>query len=777
MTRLGVAVAALVALVLFFIVAAGRGWLAPAQHAGVARAPALDPAAVRARDEHVARAAEAVGVARPKQILFGDLHVHSTFSADAFQASLPMVGGDGAHPVGDACDFARYCAGLDFWSITDHAETLTPTRWTETIDAIRSCNAKAGDARNPDLVAFLGWEWTQMGSTPANHYGHKNVILRDLDPDKVPARPIPAAPPADVPPLLQGGVGVATLGLFALSDIEGGGLDLARYLADTVGPPLCAKGVPVRDLPTDCREEVATPHELFAKLDEWGVDALVIPHGTTWGMYTPPGSAWDKQLTAEQHDPARQRLIEIFSGHGNSEQFRAWREVIYDRDGTRRCPEPSPEYLPSCWRAGEIIAARCKASGKDDETCEARAVKARQDWVDADRNAGATVIGGSRPEEWQDAGQCRDCFQPAFNYRPRSSVQYILALGRGDPANPLRFHLGFIGSSDNHSGRPGTGYKEVSRTQFTEARFGRFVDTPLGGGRLEPRDDSEPFDRNTIAPVFRLWETERAASFMLNGGMAAVHAEGRGREAIWQALQRREVYGTSGPHILLWFDLLNPPGSRGQSLPMGSEVAMDGAPIFQVRAAGSLEQKPGCPESASEALGADRLARLCRGECDNPSDVRRPITRVEVVRIRPQRVPGEPVQSLIEDPWRVFPCQPDPAGCVVTFSDDAFTQGARDALYYVRAIEAESQAVDADPLHCERDASGRCVKMQPCAERPDTDDCLAPTEERAWSSPIFVAYRAEGGGGAPEEATGSASSPRGRQSIASATASAKSRLP
>src|SRR5215475_1278925 len=136
---------------LFFVVAAGRGWLAPAQHAGVAQAPALDPAEVRAREERVARAAEAVGVARPKQILFGDLHVHSTFS-------------------GDACDFARYCAGLDFWSITDHAETLTPKRWSETIDAIRSCNAKAGDAQNPDLVAFLGWEWTQMGSTPANHY-------------------------------------------------------------------------------------------------------------------------------------------------------------------------------------------------------------------------------------------------------------------------------------------------------------------------------------------------------------------------------------------------------------------------------------------------------------------------------------------------------------------------------------------------------------------------------------------------------------------------------
>ncbi|HKA14375.1 MAG TPA: DUF3604 domain-containing protein [Myxococcota bacterium] len=727
-------IAMVLVLVTALVYAAGLGVFGREMHAGKPAARAIAKEIVGARADAVSSAAHEIGVAAPKQILFGDLHVHTTLSFDAFTASLPMAGGDGAHPVADACDYARHCSALDFWSITDHDLTLTPRTWNETIETIRQCNAVAEDPERPDTVAFLGWEWTQVGSTPENHWGHKNVILRDLEDGKIPTRPITA----DLGPRTETlAPSPLLLGLLALGEYSGGGSDFARFISATSGVPNCPPGVPVRDLPNDCRELAATPKELFAKLHEWNVASIVIPHGTTWGFYTPLGSSWDKQLTTEQNDPQQQRLIEVYSGHGNSEQFRPYREVALGADGKRTCPAPADNYLPSCWRAGEIIEARCRAEHRPDAECAERAATARQNFVDAERNAGFATVPGTTVADWQDAGQCRDCFQPAFNMRPRSSVQYIMSLEHEAEPNPLRFRLGFIASSDNHSARPGTGYKEVARTEFTEARFGNLLNTPIGAVKPRPAlAQSEAYAPKPGDSPFAGFETERQASFFLTGGLAAVHATGRSRAAIWDALQRREAYATSGPRILLWFDLINAPG--GQPLPMGGEVRLAEPPSFSVRAVGSFEQKPGCPPDALEALGAARAKRMCQGECYNPSDQRRPITRIEVVRIRPGADP-DPAKR-IEDPWQVIRCPGDASGCQGEFSDPEFATAGRDALYYVRAIEAPSPAVDGNPLGCTYDDSGRCTKINPCFGRPNEDQCLAEIEERAWSSPIFVDY-------------------------------------
>ena len=41
-----------------------------------------------------------------KTILFGDLHVHSTYSLDAFIGNLPILEGEGTHPAADACNLS-----------------------------------------------------------------------------------------------------------------------------------------------------------------------------------------------------------------------------------------------------------------------------------------------------------------------------------------------------------------------------------------------------------------------------------------------------------------------------------------------------------------------------------------------------------------------------------------------------------------------------------------------------------------------------------------------
>jgi hypothetical protein len=740
---------ALVLLLLVGLAAAGlyglgAGWFGRHEAPGEVTRTPVPRAEVERRAATQRRAARARGVAEPRQILFGDLHAHTTFSFDAFLMSLPVAGGTGTHPPADACDFARHCSALDFWSINDHAENLTPRLWAETVDSVRQCNAVAGDPENPDLVTYLGWEWSQIGFTPDNHYGHKNVVLLGTGDDEIPTRPIGArvdiAGRGDLFPIRA---------LIAVALINGQrGRDFTRLLREAAEPPVCASGVPVRELPTDCMESTSTPEELFAKLRDWDLPSIVIPHGTAWGLYTPPASSFANQVPGS--DPGLERLVEVYSGHGNSEEYRDWRAAIVSPDGSLTCPEPRDGYLPSCWQAGELIRERCGEEGRGADECERRAVEARRSYLAAGL-AGWRTAPGHAPPAWLDAGQCTDCFQPAFNYRPGGSAQYMLAIRSfDDPERPRRLRLGLIGSSDNHSARAGTGYKELARGQMTEGMGRR----PGGGAPsfLVPEPGpaasaSVPLDLETT-PVrgLALFEVERGSGYFLTGGLIAAHSAGRSREAIWEAMQRREVYATSGPRILLWFDLLD---ADGAELPMGSEAVRSGTPRFRARAVGSLVQRPGCPEHAQRALGRERLEALCLGECYHPSDERRRITRIEVVRIRPQDRPDEPLAGLVEDPWRTFPCAPDPAGCAIEFEDPEFAGARRDAVYYVRAIEEPSPAIRADPLRCTYDATGRCTEVTLCNNRtPWEDACLADTEQRAWSSPIFLDHG--GAGGRPE---------------------------
>ena len=192
-----------------------------------------------------------------KRILFGDLHVHTTYSIDAFIYALPIFAGEGAHPPADACDFARYCSQLDFFSLNDHAEALTPSMWATSKQSLRECNERAGDGADPDLVAFMGWEWTQVGLTPETHYGHKNVMFPGLAEDELPRRPITA---------LEHNVMDRAKNLWFLPALQAlryvGLPEYANFLwrvQQLADLPSCEVGRDTRELPDDCRENAPTP--------------------------------------------------------------------------------------------------------------------------------------------------------------------------------------------------------------------------------------------------------------------------------------------------------------------------------------------------------------------------------------------------------------------------------------------------------------------------------------------------------------------------------------
>lgn len=722
--------------------AASWDWFGRTRGAGTIEGASLPAEAISARDNAVSTQAAALGAPGESRVLFGDLHVHTTYSTDAFLWSLPIFGGEGVHPLADACDFARYCSQLDFFAATDHAEAITPTRWAETRESIRQCNAVSGNSQNPDLVAFVGFEWTQVGRTPNDHYGHKNVIFPGLQDEGIAQRAIAAAGVATQ--TLRGSPATLNRWLPFLDwRHHQDYFDFQHYIREIQAVPECPRDVPSNQLPASCFESAATPGELVQRLDSQGLDYLLIPHGTSWGFYTPPGTTFDKQLRGDEH-PERQTLIEVMSGHGNSEEFRSWRDINLNPDGqTAECPQPTADYEPACWRAGEIIRARCLASGQNEQTCEARAVDTRHRAA----NLGVAyhlLVDGESVADWLDSGQCRDCFVPPFHHRPRTSVQYGLAITNFDDPNQWRrFRWGFIGSSDNHRARPGTGYKPIDRMRQTESAGANSDEWRTRILGPQPPANSEPNDITQqdlmTRAGFQLTETERQASFFTTGALAAVHAEGRSREEIYDALRRREVYATSGPRILLWFDLLNAP--NGAQASMGSEVTMQSAPRFRVRAAGDFHQAPGCPDFAAQGMSAERLQHLCGGECYNPTNERLHITRIEVVRIRPQITPGEDVANLIEDVWRTFPCNDTGQGCVVEFSDPDFVRGRRDAVYYVRAIQEPTPRVNGANLRTTRDEQGRTTGVNPCWgdwRTQRSDNCLADVEERAWASPIYV---------------------------------------
>ena len=128
-------------------------------------------------------------------------------------------------------------------------------------------------------------------------------------------------------------------------------------------------------------------------------------------------------------------------------------------------------------------------------------------------------------------------------------------------------------------------------------------------------------------------------------------------------------------------------------------------------------------------------------ECFNPGSERYAVTRIEVIKVLPEINESEDPNDLIMDPWKIFECEENKAVCKIRFQDEDFLTDNREATFYVRAIQEPTERINGKNLRCTYDAEGNCIETNFCygGYKTDIDDnCVSMSEERAWSSPIYL---------------------------------------
>ena len=218
----------------------------------------------------------------------------------------------------------------------------------------------------------------------------------------------------------------------------------------------------------------------------------------------------------------------------------------------------------------------------------------------------------------------------------------------------------------------------------------------------------------------------------LSAGYAAVWATDNTREAIWDAMKRREVYGTSGSRITLrffggWGYTAADAGTRyiadigyTKGVPMGADLpkppSPGTAPSFLVAAlkdpmSGNLDRI----QIVKGWLGADGKAREKIYEVAWGDAERRP-------RGADGRIP--PVGDTVDVANATWTDTIGDASLTAVWSDPEFDPSQR-AFYYARAIEIPT------PRWTAYDALRFGIEMSP--------DVPMKQQERAWSSPIWYA--------------------------------------
>ena len=572
-----------------------------------------------------------------RQAFFGDLHVHTSWSTDAFfygnrvgpRDAWRFARGEAVRlPTGIV---AQLAVPLDFAAITDHAEGF---------DRIGICtdpghalygSPTCEETRNPKetLDAFFARVLTRAVEWPRPR---SPALCADLDVCVDAARPMwrrtqLAADEFDRPGEFTALIGYEFTGL-----VTGAGMLHRNVLfrnAHVTEHAISAV-------------DVVNQADFLRRLDaacQLPCEVLTIPHNTnySWGLAFAPTDLDGSEYTdADLERRARiDRLAEVTQRKGSSE---------------------------------------CQIGvGAADEDCD---------------------LGLIFPP-CTGEGETRCVRDTSF---VRDALLDGIALKSQRRANP--FKLGMIGSTDTHQSDPGN--TDARR----HSRFAHAMESPESA--REVLAGTHP----AAGPWRRLSE----------GGLAGVWAEANTRADIFDALWRREAFGTSGSRLRIRFfagDLPADIGARDDALemayargvPMGGDLEGAAPPTLWVWAA----QDPA-------AATLDRIQAI-KGWVEGDDHHH----RIWDVACSAGRVPGEdgrcpPSPATVD----TATCERhDDAGAAeleATFTDPAF-QPDQHAFYYVRVMENPS---------CRWTtwfANGAGV--------PPPDDMPLTVRNRGWSSPIW----------------------------------------
>jgi hypothetical protein len=335
---------------------------------------------------------------------------------------------------------------------------------------------------------------------------------------------------------------------------------------------------------------------------------------------------------------------------------------------------------------------------------------------------GSSSSGAVPPQDFDDRAYVRNVWKDGLQQ----------AQQRWDGVNP--FKMGVVSSSDSHTGV-----------------MGWHPETKDWPGHLG-LDDA--------------WPVERASTIQnSSGGHSVVWAEENSRDSIFEALKRKETYGTSGTRIVVRFfggwnftaqdcNTNFVPKGYQQGVPMGGDLR--GNPGAQRAPKRGNTGGPSFIVAAwkDDFIGTDlEQIQIIKGWVDGNGQ-----THEKVVRVAGE--PGNATNPEVNIDTRT--CQPRRGSerlCAV-WQDTEFSSSQR-AFYYARVLENPvcrysthwcRERIGVDPLNlsqCKQDLSAMASSSDPvqrehasrgaaCCSNQTTFPFVQPViQERAWTSPIW----------------------------------------